>query len=217
MSFSLAAKKELEKTKNLEITYVLNGNFMDYWGMPGVKSYLRPEVMVIDIPNRLAALPGDGNTPVIMTHSSDVARFVAAALDLERWDRPLHVVGDRLTWNQILGLVETAISNSYDPPSCCPSIENSKLTGVTGEKISHTYDTIEQLRAGNVTELPGQVATYEFFPKEAYQQLTLTFNLWFADGVFDYETGTTLNDHFPDIKAMTVREMLEKAWSKARP
>lgn len=81
---------------------------MDYWGIPGVKSNMLPVVFCIDIPHKAAAIPGDGNTPVIFTHTTDVAKYVAASLDLEEWDPVSHVIGDRVTWNEFLQLAEEA-------------------------------------------------------------------------------------------------------------
>ncbi|KFY94348.1 hypothetical protein V500_03321 [Pseudogymnoascus sp. VKM F-4518 (FW-2643)] len=77
----VAAMAELEKT-SLEWTIICNGFFLDYWGMPKVKSYLSPTVIIIDVAAGKAAIPGLGSTPVVFTYSVDVAKYVAACLGI---------------------------------------------------------------------------------------------------------------------------------------
>ncbi|KXX76833.1 Isoflavone reductase IRL [Madurella mycetomatis] len=188
------AQKELRKTKSLEYTVFYNGYFMDYWGFPGVKSYLArtPLVYWLDIPNDAAAIPGSGNTHALFTHTNDVGRFVAASLDLPEWEPETFVFGDRVTWNEFLHLAEEA----------------------KGTKFDTTYDTKEKLKMGQITELPGQVPLYQFFPKPAMQGMGVAFGLWFEDGVFDPKPAKFLNGTFPDIQPLKVKELLDKAWNK---
>ncbi|KAL5603571.1 hypothetical protein FOVSG1_006321 [Fusarium oxysporum f. sp. vasinfectum] len=181
------------KTTNLETTVVQNGYFMDYWGMPGVKSYMQPSTLILDIPNAAAGIPGTGDTPVIFTHTTDVARFVAALLNSDNWDPVSYVVGDKVTWNEFLRLAEQ----------------------VRGIKFEVAYDSIETLQQGKITELPGHVPVYPFFPKEALQSVLGSIACFMAEGALNYETPTTLNERFPEIKPMTVEDMLQKAWQKA--
>src|ERR1700712_5058321 len=61
------AQAELNKVQSLETTYVKTGFFMDFWGIPVVKSYFDPLFLCVDILHEAAAIPGDGNTPVVMT------------------------------------------------------------------------------------------------------------------------------------------------------
>jgi nucleoside-diphosphate-sugar epimerase len=83
-----------------------------------------------------AAIPGDGKMPVTYTYTFDVARFVVAALDLEKWPRELRFVGDELTFNELLEIAEET----------------------KGVKSTVAYDDIEGLKASQITELPGHVA-----------------------------------------------------------
>ncbi|CAG9984469.1 unnamed protein product [Clonostachys byssicola] len=190
--FKQKALEALKAAKDLETTRILNGQFMDFWGMPGVKSPLAPFTMAIDIANDTAAIPGDGNTPVIMTHTSDVGKYVAASLDLEKWEPIHYIASDKVTFNQLLSYAEEA----------------------KGKKFSVTYDSLENLKQGHLTELPGQTATYSQIPKEVLQKILISFNIWYATGVFNYEVGTTLNDKFPDIKPLTAKELIDRAWKK---
>lgn len=85
---------------------------MDYYGMPHIKSNLKPEVICIDIANKKAALPGDGKTPVTFTYSYDVARFVVKALDLEKWPREMRITRETVAFNEFLGVVEDVVGKS---------------------------------------------------------------------------------------------------------
>lgn len=67
---------------------------------------------------------------------------------------------------------------------------------------------------GQVTELPGQVPLYQFFPKSLLQNYVAAFGLWFEDGHFDLKPTKFLNETFPEIKPLKVKEMLDKAWKK---
>ncbi|KEY73216.1 hypothetical protein S7711_04180 [Stachybotrys chartarum IBT 7711] len=62
--------------------------------------------VVVDVQNDVAAIPGNGNTPVTFTHTSDIGRFVAASLDLKRWDHVGYIAGDKVTWKQLVDLVQ---------------------------------------------------------------------------------------------------------------
>ena len=96
---------ELEGTK-LEWTIVCNGFFLDYWGMPKVKSYLSPMTLFIEPASKEAAIPGSGNTPVVFTYSQDVAKFTAVLLTLDKWERESYVIGTKLSLNEFLHLAE---------------------------------------------------------------------------------------------------------------
>lgn len=101
----LEAVEALEKS-SLEYTLFYVGYFLDFWGYPKVKSFQRQNVIAIDIEHNTAAIPGTGNTPVVFSHTLDVAEFVAASLDLERWGRESYVIGDVKTWNEFLNIAE---------------------------------------------------------------------------------------------------------------
>ena len=107
VAFKVAAIAELKKT-NLEYTLFSNGFFADYFGMPKVKSYLQPLVLVIDIGHKVAGIPGSGDTPVTFTTTGDVGKFVVASLGLEKWSERSSIVGDKKTFNEVLAIAEKA-------------------------------------------------------------------------------------------------------------
>lgn len=138
-----------------------------------------------------AGIPGDGNTPVTLTYTFDVARFVAAALDLEAWPRELRVVGDEVTFNELVAMAEEAKSVKFDV----------------------AYDDVEKLKASQITELPGHAVSYDKFPKERLQWFLAIFEMWMATGQGRVSREGTLNDMFPEIKPLTAREMMERYWA----
>ncbi|KAI0152769.1 hypothetical protein GGR57DRAFT_503281 [Xylariaceae sp. FL1272] len=153
---------EVNKSETVISAIMVLPVFLDCWGIPVVNSHFPSASMVIDIVNDVAAIPGDGNQPIVFTHSVEVAKFVVAMLDAKEWDPISYTVGDKITWNEFLQLAEE----------------------VKGTKFSTTYDSIEKLKQGETTEFPVHVAK-------------------------------VLNDQFPEIKAMTVKDLLERAWRKS--
>jgi hypothetical protein len=184
---------EAVKKTNLEWTGVQPGLFTDFYVSPKVKSYLQPLDLVIDIRNAAAGVPGTGNEPVVFTHTFDVAKYVAElVLSKERWTETSIIVGDKLTWNEFVEIAEQ----------------------VRNTKFNVTYDSIDTLKQGKVTELPSHSAMYPFFPKEAMQGMFASFGLLFAYGNFDFKVDSTnsLNERFPNIKPRTVKELVQEAW-----
>ena len=94
------------KASGLQYTRVIPGFFMDYWGMPHVQTHLQPFTFGIDIPSGTAAIPGDGNNVICMTYTYDMATYLVKALDLDEWPEFSLIVGDEVTYNQILKMAE---------------------------------------------------------------------------------------------------------------
>ena len=101
----LSAIAALEET-GLEWTIICNGFFLDYWGMPKVKTYLTPITILVDIAAGKAAIPGSGDTPVVFTYTQDVAKYTAAALTLDKWEKESYVIGAKTTLNNLLKVAE---------------------------------------------------------------------------------------------------------------
>ncbi|KAF4763546.1 hypothetical protein HAV15_000578 [Penicillium sp. str.  len=184
----LAAEKL--KSSGLEYTLVSNGFFMDYYGLPKVKSYLQPFVFAVDIANSTAAIPGSGNVPVAFTHTLDVAKYVAALIGEEKWNERSIIIGDKLTWNDLVSLAETT----------------------KGAKFDVTYDSEEKLRTFQVTELPSHPPVYYFLPKEQLQYILAVFGQWTEAGAFNLPDEDIINKRFPDIKPLAMAELLQEAW-----
>ncbi|KAM0492543.1 hypothetical protein ACHAP8_009898 [Fusarium lateritium] len=181
--------KKLEQT-GLEWTAFNVGWFLEYYAMPYVDTYIPQTTFVVDMANCHASIPGDGKQAMTFTYTKDVAKFVVAALQLPSWEHDTYVIGDKMTWEEFVLLAEE----------------------VRGKKFSVTYDSAAKLKASEVTELPGQVAAYDYFPKEWAQKLFSVFGFWVTEGIFDWPEHKTLNQQFPGLKVTSAREMLEQAW-----
>lgn len=74
-----------------------------------------------------------------------------------------------------------------------------------------TYDTVDQINAGDVTIPLNPVGT-EYSVDEMKEVTELVSQLT-VNGVFDLPKENRLNAQFPEIKPITVREFLEQHWS----
>ncbi|KAM0184887.1 hypothetical protein ACHAPI_012332 [Fusarium lateritium] len=188
----LDAVEALEKS-SLEYTLFYVGYFLDFWGYPRVKSFQRQNIIAIDIQHKKAAIPGTGQAPITFTHTLDTAEFVAASLDLPKWELESYIVGDTVTWNEFLRIAEKT----------------------TGESFDVSYDDLNTLQAGKITELPSHLSLYSQMPKDQIQALFATFGVWFETGLFHLQPTTkTLNEVFPPIKARTVEDVIAAGWGK---
>ncbi|KAF4783124.1 hypothetical protein HER10_EVM0006416 [Colletotrichum scovillei] len=183
---------EALKNSSLEYTLYYVGYFLDFWGYPRVKSYQIQNIIVVDIENNRAAIPGKGDTPVTFTHTLDVAEFVVASLELPKWEKESYVIGENVTWNEFLRIAEE----------------------VKGVKFEVTHDDIDFLKSGKITELPSHPSLYSVMPKDQLQALFATFGIWFEEGLYHLEPKKTLNQLFPGIKARTVKEVIQAGWGQ---
>lgn len=84
----------------------------------------------------------------------------------------------------------------------------------SGTKFEVTYDSVDKLQNGQATLLPGDAVIYPFIPAEVMRGVLAAFGLWTAEGALDFQPEKFLNDVFPEIKPMKVREGLQAAWKK---
>ncbi|KAJ0151603.1 Uncharacterized protein HZ326_5974 [Fusarium oxysporum f. sp. albedinis] len=193
----LRAQDELRKT-NLEWTSIHIGFFLDFWGSSksAAKSNLHTPSTFVDIKHRAAAIPGSGDVPVTFTYSRDVAKFVAALLNLEKWEEATYIIGDKVTFNEMVKIAEEA----------------------TGDKFNVVYDSVETLEKGELSELPGHEAMFANIPapKAVMKKVMSAYGLWAESGGFNLDESGALNNVFPEIKPITVREFLEDAWGSEK-
>lgn len=191
--YQLESRAQLRKT-SLEWTEIVTGYFFDYWGMPHIKTNMTPDMPVLDIVHGVAAIPGTGNEPIAFIYTYDVARVLSEALTLPKWDEATYIVADKLTWNSFIYLAES----------------------VRGRKFNVTYDHVDKLTAGEITELPNHRDNYHEFPKEELCKMYAGLGLSMAKGTFDLEVQRSIHLQFPHIKMLTVQDMLLDTW-KSRP
>jgi phosphoserine aminotransferase len=106
IQYFLDAANQLRSSKTLQFTRVIPGFFMDYWGMPHVRTNLKPMTFGVDMQSCEAVIPGDGNDVICMTYTYDMAVFIARLLEVEHWEEFSVVVGDEVTFNQLVEVGE---------------------------------------------------------------------------------------------------------------
>lgn len=186
--FKCAAVEKLQNSP-LEYTRYICGFFLDYFGHPHYETYMPYMAIVLDIANGVATIPGDGETPVVFTLTRDVGKFVAASLELEKWEPKSVIVGDKVKLNDLLKYAEEA----------------------SGKKFSVSYDDVAKLKSYDVSELPANVPRYAYFPKEMMNGLLSQMGLGMATGWFDFK-GDTLNEKLPHVKPTGIKEFLDSVW-----
>ncbi|KAJ5824253.1 hypothetical protein N7447_006593 [Penicillium robsamsonii] len=177
------------KASGLQYTRVIPGFFMDYWGMPHVQTYLQPFTFGIDISSGTAAIPGDGNNVICMTYTYDMATYLVKVLNLEEWPEFSVIVGDEVTYNQLLAMAEE----------------------FTGKKFKVTYDSLEQIKTGDVS-VPPQPEGMECSSDELKEVTALVSRLT-VNNVFRLPDDR-LNPRFPEVKPITMRQFLHNAWNR---
>ncbi|CAH0044397.1 unnamed protein product [Clonostachys solani] len=200
----------LPKT-SLEWTAFNCGWFLEYYAMPNVETYIPQTTFVVDMAGLQAAIPGDGKQKMTFTYTKDAARFVVAALGLPKWEQNTYIIGDKMTWEEFVQVAERARGRTWTAHLISLKTGTDKSL-VKGKKFTVTYDSVEELKAGKITELPGQIAAYPYFRKEWVQRLFSVFGFWVTEGLFDLPDDKALHNVFPDIRATTIEEMLTQAW-----
>ena len=197
-TFQKSIIAELRKNPDLEWTLFHNGYFLDYYGQPRAPTYMPSEVPFVDIEACIATIPGTGEELVAWTHTTDVAKFVSHAIALPSGTWPEHswIVGDKVTFHEILRAAET----------------------VRGVKFKVTYDGVEKLRKGEYTPIPANKAhaalysTPEFDATPVLMQMFAAIGLVMSEGGLNISREESLNKHFPDIETIKVVDFIEKWW-----
>ncbi|KPM40528.1 hypothetical protein AK830_g6051 [Neonectria ditissima] len=178
------------KNTNLEWAVVNNGTFLDYYAPSTLKTHYKHGTVVVDIPNAAAGIPGTGNELMTFTYTLDIARFTVAALDLPSWPRTIRIIGETLTYNELVKLAEEA----------------------RGVKFDVKYDDLEKLKRFEITELPGHLDDYKNFPKHVLLPFLSIFQRCMAEGLGSVPKEGSLNELFSEIKPLTVRALMNQYW-----
>lgn len=179
----------LAKT-NLKYTRIAAGFFMDFWGMPQIKTHQKPFDWVLNIRERVAAIPGNGEAKLSMSYTFDLAALIIRLLVEDDWPTEVGLVGQDVTFNQLVAWAEEA----------------------TGEKFSVTYHKVGDLEKEGYTPLSD-------FMRENKELLELTalFSLQLEEGqilVPETPRGYRVNERFPDLPLLTVEAMIKENWTR---
>ncbi|KAL7762542.1 hypothetical protein ACKLNR_009077 [Fusarium oxysporum f. sp. zingiberi] len=181
---------ELAKTQ-LEWTQLYAGFLTDFFATPAHKTYMSPMIAVVDLVHDTAAIPGKGDTLVTFTHTFDLAKYADRVLDFTEWEREYWIIGDKATWNEVL-----------------QAAEEGKDT-----KFKVTHDSIEDLEKGVVTELPALTLALPHIPipRDALLAFSAAFGLIFETGGTNFDDSVALNNRFPDIKPLRIKDAIRAA------
>ncbi|KAF6530271.1 hypothetical protein HZS61_001583 [Fusarium oxysporum f. sp. conglutinans] len=181
---------ELAKTQ-LEWTQIYAGFLTDFFATPAHKTYMSPMIAVVDLVHDTAAVPGKGDTPVTFTHTFDLAKYTDRVLGFTEWDREYWIIGDKATWNEVLQAAEEG----------------------KGTKFKVTHDSVEDLERGVVTELPALTLALPHIPipKDALLAFSAAFGLIFETGGTNFDDSVALNNRFPDIKPLKIKDAIRAA------
>lgn len=77
-----------------------------------------------------------------------------------------------------------------------------------GSKFNVTYDSVDKLAKGELTELPSHPPIYQFIPKPVVQGLFSMFGVWVTEGVFDFPEDVVLNKKYPEIQTKKLKDVV---------
>lgn len=200
--FHLISRRELEKTKTLEYAYFYPGMFMDYFGLPRVESSLRPLYFFVDPMSGQAVLPEDGEARMSMTFTTDAARFLALALELDKWPRILTAAASTISLNELVKLVEKNL----------------------GRPLQVRYQPVEKLLKHETVDLQSNIdiaAQYpERFPEGLGQVRALIADLEAGVALGAYDLEKLKDEHLDLIREFEgrtppprrIEDVIEEAW-----
>lgn len=200
--FHRLARRELEeRTRTLEYAYVYPGMFMDYFGLPRVKSVLRPLCFFVDPAHAQAILPTNGGeAKMSMTSTTDLARYLALALDLAAWPRVLSTVTSTVTVHELVQLVEKSL----------------------GRPLQVRYQPVEALLQHTGADLPTnlEIAKERWTERGGMDQLRALIADLEASVVLGAYDLTQLADHLDLVKEfqgkapapLLIEDLIEEAW-----
>ncbi|KAF8907957.1 hypothetical protein CPB84DRAFT_1674597 [Gymnopilus junonius] len=106
----------------LEVTAFTCGLFMNYLAHGYVNPNAQKELdgaertfaFVVDIKEGKADIPGTGKELITLTRWQDVGKFVAAAVELDKWEKDLSMAGDVTTYNEVVKIAEEVTGKKFE-------------------------------------------------------------------------------------------------------
>lgn len=187
--WALDADRAVAET-TLEHTRIVNGLFLDYYGMPQWKSHLHPWVNAVNVKAKWAAIPGVGSAKVSFITSQDMATFTTRLMDLDTWSPVSSIIGNVASFQDILDLAEKA----------------------RGEKFSVKYDSIHDLRNGKIS-FPDFLGTGLEDTGVSTESVLARFHYISGTGGYLVQTDDPLDAKFPDVKITTPADVIESSWT----
>ena len=126
---------------------------------------------------------------MVLTHSTDAAKFTIAMLDLPHWKRRHSIVANRTTLNDAVKLAEE----------------------VKGTKFDVKYFSVEQMERGEFDLTPSMKKVLPEEMQGSLRNMLALSGIGLAKGSNDLDGSNDLRLEFPDIKCLTIKEVWE-AW-----
>ena len=143
---------------------------------------------------------------MVFVHTKDIAKFGRKVVGSdEKWSKVSKVVGDSLTFNEILEVTEKA-RGKYTSSAWI-----RRHSFHPGTKFDIVHDSLEDLRAGKVTEIPAYVPLFDVSPKESVLEMMAAFRVAIITGAFYFE-GQLSNDEYSEIQPVKVRDFIKEQW-----
>ncbi|KAL4886509.1 NAD(P)-binding protein [Aspergillus karnatakaensis] len=181
------AATALLKETSLEYTIIHTGAFLDHWGHPFHATYASPVHFWLDMAHNAASVPAPGNTPVVLTHTFDIAAYIVAMLSVPagNWPKECAVIGDRVTVDEVVAIAQE----------------------VKGVEFDVVRDERGVLEKGVTTDLPVHEGV-EGVPVEVRRGFLAGLGIMVLEGDFNVDEGLAVNGWFPGLKTRSVRDVL---------
>ena len=120
--YTFEAIDALENT-DLEYTRVVNGWFLDYYGMPHWKTSLHPWINILNMDEKWAVVPGDGTASATFITTQDLGHFIGRLMDTAVWDKESTIIGNEIQFNELVTKAEKirgqSEENRFKPVNGC--------------------------------------------------------------------------------------------------
>lgn len=128
-------REKLLKQNKIEYTLIGNGLFMDYLLPKGSKKHLQDVPIPVNVEERKARIPGNGEDIVTMTYADDIAKSVVKLIDdAQPWPNYTYINGAAFTWNQLVKWGEEVTGDKFQveyvpTEKLQKALEDAKATG----------------------------------------------------------------------------------------
>ncbi|KAI0393171.1 NmrA family transcriptional regulator [Xylariaceae sp. FL0594] len=193
--FPLEAEEELSRHPQLTWTLIRVGIFLDHLAMPynPKTTYISPYWVFLDMEHEECVIPGDGSSPLVLTHSTDLAAYIERLIGLpaEDWPRECFVASNKLQVKDLATLAKR----------------------VTGKDFKLTYDTLQAIYDSRITPLPSNRPVFEDPAKgPMFLQVERHVMLSVLTGAHNLP-GKDLAEVFPDVPRTDIEEFFRAGWA----
>ena len=116
--YTFEAIDALDNT-DLEHTRVVNGWFLDYYGMPHWKTSLHPWINILNMDEKWAVVPGDGTASATFITTQDLGQFIGRLMDAPVWNKESTIIGNEIQFNELVAKAEK-IRGQSEEDRCKP-------------------------------------------------------------------------------------------------